>query len=186
MVAGMAERQAEGKAGRLGGARCSLFTATQGSILLLSCPVQYNTLNDVLPKYDELYKRLLRSALMGWCSSFVSDICSNSIRVIKTSKQASTVPVTYTQIVKVRSGGGKRHYYYRSASLGISPASHPLTLRPMSPFLSVQTIVEKEGVQGLFLRGLTTKLITNGIQGILFSVLWRLGQVREEVGRGDV
>ncbi len=65
-------------------------------------PRQYNTLNDVLPKYDELHKRLLRSALMGWCSSFVSDICSNSIRVIKTSKQTSTVPITYTQIVKVR------------------------------------------------------------------------------------
>ncbi|GAX84424.1 hypothetical protein CEUSTIGMA_g11845.t1 [Chlamydomonas eustigma] len=98
----------------------------------------YNTLNDVLPKYDDLPKRLLRSALMGWCSSFVSDICSNSIRVIKTSKQTSTVPITYAQIVK--------------------------------------NIVEKEGVQGLFFRGLGTKLITNGIQGILFSVLWRLGQ----------
>jgi hypothetical protein len=39
-----------------------------------------------------------------------------------------------------------------------------------------QTIVEKEGLQGLFFRGLGTKLITNGIQGIMFSVLWRLGQ----------
>ena len=39
-----------------------------------------------------------------------------------------------------------------------------------------QNIVAKEGVQGLFFRGLGTKLITNGIQGILFSVLWRLGQ----------
>lgn len=40
----------------------------------------------------------------------------------------------------------------------------------------LQNIVAKEGVQGLFFRGLGTKLITNGIQGILFSVLWRLGQ----------
>ena len=39
-----------------------------------------------------------------------------------------------------------------------------------------QNIVAAEGVQGLFFRGLGTKLITNGIQGILFSVLWRLGQ----------
>ena len=38
---------------------------------------------------------------MGWCCSFVSDMCSNSIRVIKTSKQASTVPITYAEIVKV-------------------------------------------------------------------------------------
>jgi hypothetical protein len=37
----------------------------------------------------------------GFCSSFVSDCCSNSIRVVKTSKQASTVPITYSAIVKV-------------------------------------------------------------------------------------
>lgn len=37
-------------------------------------------------------------------------------------------------------------------------------------------ILEKEGPQGLFFRGLGTKLISNGIQGIMFSVLWRLGQ----------
>jgi hypothetical protein len=38
-------------------------------------------------------------------------------------------------------------------------------------------VIAKDGIQGLFLRGLGTKLITNGMQGILFSVLWRLGQV---------
>jgi len=100
----------------------------------------YNTLNEWLPKYgtDELAKRLLRSAFIGWCSSFVSDCCSNSIRVIKTAKQTSTVSVTYTEVVK--------------------------------------GILAKEGLGGLFTRGLGTKLITNGIQGILFSVLWRMGQ----------
>uniref|UniRef100_A0A7S3VMZ8 Mitochondrial carrier protein n=1 Tax=Dunaliella tertiolecta TaxID=3047 RepID=A0A7S3VMZ8_DUNTE len=98
----------------------------------------YNTLNDMLPAYDELSKRLLRSAFIGFCSSFVSDCCSNSIRVIKTSKQASTVPITYTEVVK--------------------------------------QVLEKEGVAGLMGRGLGTKLISNGMQGILFSVLWRLGQ----------
>ena len=34
----------------------------------------------------------------------------------------------------------------------------------------------KEGALGLFGRGLKTKLIANGLQGCLFSVLWRLGQ----------
>lgn len=63
---------------------------------------QYNTLNGHLPNYDELPKRLLRSAFIGFCSSFVSDCCSNSIRVVKTAKQTSTVPVTYTEVVKVR------------------------------------------------------------------------------------
>jgi hypothetical protein len=98
----------------------------------------YNNLNSMLPQYDDLPKRLSRSAFIGFCSSFVSDCCSNSIRVLKTAKQTSTVPVTYQEIVK--------------------------------------TIVAKDGVVGLFGRGLQTKLVTNGIQGILFSVLWRLGQ----------
>lgn len=94
-----------------------------------------------LPRYgtEQLAKRLVRSAFIGWCSSFVSDCCSNSIRVIKTAKQTATVSVTYREVV---SG-----------------------------------ILAKEGVQGLMFRGLGTKLITNGIQGILFSVLWRMGQV---------
>jgi hypothetical protein len=55
----------------------------------------------VLPKYEELPPRLLRAAFIGWCSSFVSDVCSNSIRVVKTAKQTSTVAVTYTEVVKV-------------------------------------------------------------------------------------
>jgi hypothetical protein len=33
--------------------------------------------------------------------------------------------------------------------------------------------VAKDGLQGLFLRGLKTKLMTNGIQGVIFSVGWR-------------
>ena len=37
-------------------------------------------------------------------------------------------------------------------------------------------VIEKDGVSGLLFRGLVTKIISNGCQGILFSVLWRLGQ----------
>ena len=37
-------------------------------------------------------------------------------------------------------------------------------------------MVEKDGVLGLFGRGLKTKLISNGLQGLMFSVLWRIGQ----------
>jgi hypothetical protein len=40
----------------------------------------------------------------------------------------------------------------------------------------IRDIVQKDGPQGLFLRGLTTKLATNGVQGVMFTVLWRLGQ----------
>ncbi|KAI7843418.1 hypothetical protein COHA_002896 [Chlorella ohadii] len=98
----------------------------------------YNSLNEALPQYSELPKRLLRSAFIGFCASAVSDTCSNSIRVVKTTKQAATDPISYTQAVKL--------------------------------------VVEKDGVLGLFGRGLKTKIVANGLQGLMFSVLWRLGQ----------
>lgn len=80
----------------------------------------------------------MRSAFIGFCASFVSDCCSNSIRVVKTTKQTSKEVVSYTTAVRM--------------------------------------VIEKDGVQGLFFRGLKTKIIANGLQGLLFSVLWRLGQ----------
>jgi hypothetical protein len=98
----------------------------------------YNYLDAHLPKSETFTQKLLRAAFMGWCSSFVSDCCSNSIRVVKTVRQTSAETMSYSQVVK--------------------------------------SVVEKDGMIGLFGRGLTTKLVTNGIQGIMFSVLWRLGQ----------
>lgn len=83
-------------------------------------------------------KKLSRAAFIGFCASAVSDTVSNSIRVIKTTKQTATVPMTYPEVVR--------------------------------------TVVQKDGVLGLMGRGLKTKIISNGIQGLMFSVLWRLGQ----------
>jgi hypothetical protein len=45
---------------------------------------------------------------------------------------------------------------------------------PIGYTRAVQVVVEKDGVAGLFGRGLKTRLITNGMQGLMFSVLWRL------------
>ena len=42
--------------------------------------------------------------------------------------------------------------------------------------LLLQEIVAKEGYMGLFGRGLKTKILANGLQGLMFSVLWRIGQ----------
>ena len=41
---------------------------------------------------------------------------------------------------------------------------------------ALKMVIEKDGVAGLMFRGLVTKIISNGCQGILFSVLWRMGQ----------
>ncbi|WVQ76923.1 hypothetical protein IAR50_006602 [Cryptococcus sp. DSM 104548] len=39
---------------------------------------------------------------------------------------------------------------------------------------AAKEVVAESGVKGLFGRGLGTRLITNGLQGLLFSVLWKL------------
>jgi hypothetical protein len=33
--------------------------------------------------------------------------------------------------------------------------------------------MDKDGIKGLFGRGLKIRIMTNGIQGLLFSVLWK-------------
>lgn len=96
----------------------------------------YNYLDSVLPKPNDLPEKLLRSAFMGFSASAISDTCSNSIRVIKTTKQTATTPVSYYQAFKM--------------------------------------VVDADGLAGLFGRGLKTRILTNGLQGLLFSVLWRL------------
>lgn len=97
----------------------------------------FNALDEHLPKADpnNMMQKLGRRALIGFCSSVVSDTCSNSIRVCKIYKQTSTVPVTYPEVVRM--------------------------------------VIEKEGYAGLFGRGLKTKIMSNGIQGLMFSVLWK-------------
>lgn len=98
----------------------------------------YNVLNANLPKYDEKIKKLCRSAFIGFCSALVSDTCSNSLRVIKTTKQTYASHITYPEALKV--------------------------------------VLDKDGYKGLFGRGLKTRIVTNGLQGILFTVLWNAFQ----------
>lgn len=97
-----------------------------------------NQLQEILPKYDrktETLNYLGVAGVIGFCASAVSDTCSNSIRVLKTTKQTSEHAITYGQ--------------------------------------AFTQVVEKDGLSGLFLRGLQTKIISNGFQGLLFNVLWR-------------
>ena len=64
----------------------------------------YNQLNASMPTYDrktELAKYLGRNAAIGFCASAVSDTLSNSIRVLKTTKQASAVAISYSQALRL-------------------------------------------------------------------------------------
>ena len=86
------------------------------------------------PSNDRVLVGMLRRAFIGLCSSAVSDVVSNSIRVVKTKKQTAKEALTY--------------------------------------MATISLIISEDGVQGLFLRGLGTKLITNGVSAMLFSILW--------------
>ena len=97
----------------------------------------YNFLNQKIekPKNDETGKKFIRNGTIGFCSSIVSDSCSNSLRVLKTSKQTYPNNIGYIDIGK--------------------------------------DIIKKDGIQGLLGRGLKTRILTNGLQGMIFTVGWK-------------
>ena len=97
--------------------------------------VTFNYLNAKWEEPKGGVMKLVRRAIIGVCSSCVSDVVSNSIRVVKTAKQTSREAVSY---------------------LGAASA-----------------IVATDGIAGLMFRGLTTKIISNGVQAMLFTVCWR-------------
>jgi hypothetical protein len=102
-----------------------------------------NYLTKTLPQFEFQHGKYVRNGFIGFCSSVVSDTISNSLRVVKTTKQTSKDPITYRQ--------------------------------------AVSSILAKDGYVGLFGRGLKTRIATNGIQGMLFSVGWRA--IQEELDR---
>lgn len=113
----------------------------------------YNFLSDVLPsisREESIVLFLVRSAACGLVASCVSDICSNSLRVIKTTKQTGALS---------SDNSGERN-------------DSKISYREV-----VSLILEDDGVVGLFTRGLSTRLLTNAIQGAAFSVLWKYFQV---------
>ena len=95
----------------------------------------YNFLSEKIPKQDTTLGELGRRALLGFCSSAVSDSCSNSIRVCKVYKQSYPEAISYPQVVR--------------------------------------NVIAESGIRGLMFRGLETKILANGLQGILFSILWK-------------
>ena len=98
--------------------------------------VVHNYLDRYIPMYNNsICYSLMRNAFIGFVSSCVSDSISNSIRVLKTSKQT---------------GEGKKNYKE-----------------------IYEDIKKKEGIKGVFTRGLSTRLLTNGIQGVMFNVMWK-------------
>lgn len=95
----------------------------------------YNFLSEKIPKQDTTLNELGRRAILGFCSSAISDTCSNSIRICKVYKQSYPEQISYPQVVR--------------------------------------KVIAESGVSGLMFRGLETKILSNGMQGIMFSILWK-------------
>ena len=70
---------------------------------------------------------------MGLISACVSDVISNSLRVLKTTRQ--TAGNSYLD--------------------------------------AARAVIARDGVLGLFTRGLSSRLLANGMQAVLFSVVWK-------------
>merc|ERR1719323_1508019 len=94
-----------------------------------------NQLREIMPPFEFTNGKYVRNAVIGFCAAAVSDTCSNSLRVLKTTRQTSLVPVGYLE--------------------------------------SAKQIIEAEGYAGLFGRGLKTRILTNGLQGALFTIGWK-------------
>ena len=60
----------------------------------------YNYLDAILPKAETQFMKYVRNGFIGWCAAFISDCVSNGIRVVKTYKQTSPVPLTYLEAVQ--------------------------------------------------------------------------------------
>lgn len=98
----------------------------------------FNYLNAKLRRPTAMARMLVRNAGIGLAASISSDVCSNSIRVLKTTKQAAAAyeaKVTYRQ--------------------------------------AADLVIEADGWLGLFGRGLSTRILANGLQSMVFTVVWR-------------
>ncbi|CAM9377184.1 unnamed protein product, partial [Phaeothamnion confervicola] len=106
----------------------------------------YNSLSTAVPPAPDgdAVLGLARNAFIGLCASCASDICSNSVRVVKTTKQARDTPPF-----------GLLHKF------------------PISYGEAIRMVVDADGVAGLLGRGLRTRLGVNALQGALFSVAWK-------------
>uniref|UniRef100_A0A7S0VUZ8 ADP,ATP carrier protein n=1 Tax=Hemiselmis tepida TaxID=464990 RepID=A0A7S0VUZ8_9CRYP len=87
-----------------------------------------------------------RDIAVGLCASLVSDVASNSARVLKTNIQTSDRPMTYSE--------------------------------------AVAQVVRKDGVSGIFLRGLSAKILASAAQSVVFNVAWEEFQRMQLAGGG--
>lgn len=135
----------------------------------------FNFLNNQLPivnTSDDLFLSILRSAVMGLVASCVSDVVSNSLRVIKTTKQTAQLRILDVPVDDSNANNRGNNDPPTTSTTTTTQANRA----DLSYSEVVKMIIEQDGVMGLLGRGLQTRLLTNMIQGAAFSVLWKYFQ----------
>ena len=61
----------------------------------------FNTLQEYIPKTEDPFQKLGRNAFIGFVSSLVSDTTSNSLRVIKTTRQTYPSTISYMETLRL-------------------------------------------------------------------------------------
>lgn len=104
--------------------------------------VVYNYLDAYLPWNEgTAMQQVSRNAGIGLAASFVSDVSSNGIRVLKTYRQTYKEPVSY-----------------------------------FKAFNDIRLQHGLFGWEGLFFRGLQTRIVSHGINSMVFTVAWKYFQ----------
>ena len=150
--------------------------------------VTFNYLNAKWEEPKGGVMKLVRRAIIGVCSSCVSDVVSNSIRVVKTKKQARARAICAMRDARgaILEAAPPLHCARTLPADAPIPAALPQTAKEALTYMAtVMAIIEEDGPQGLFLRGLGTKLITNAVSAMLFTVLWKFFEEKLTAKKDD-
>ncbi len=106
--------------------------------------ITFQYLQQHLPEAHGLLMKSLRNGVIGFVSSVSADIVSNGLKVIKIAKQTSVAG-------ELGEGSGVVSSYMRT----------------------LDRLLKDGGMLGLlFGRGLSTRILANGLQSIVFTIIW--------------
>lgn len=128
----------------------------------------------LLASCDPRILDLARSAFIGLCASSISDVSSNSLRVLKTARQTAFISGNVASNSTSDGSDGSRDGSDSSdGSSGGSKSTTSGTDKDVSYLSLARQITEADGWGALLGRGLQTRLLSNALQGMLFSVLFK-------------
>jgi len=125
----------------------------------------YNFLSKSEAVKSLIPRQFFRNAFIGMIASFVSDTVVNSIRVIKTTKQAMGARHTVSYMEAINMVVAADGWQVSTWVQVLCVLCHVVLLK--------LSAIYNLFMQGLFGRGLRTRLFSNALQSVVFTVIWR-------------